>query len=295
MHVEVLLNDRAGLNTTQAADVRHALDAAGVTGEIRSVPGDQITRTVQDALARGVDAVVAGGGDGTVSAVAHALAGTRTPLGVLPLGTLNHFAKDNNIPLDLAEAVHVLATGRVAALDIGAVNDRTFINNCSLGVYAEALVTRDEHRERNGLRKWPAMALACLQVFRRSPMVKVRLEADGVALPRKTPLVFVGNNEYELELFRVGKRSCLNAGKMSLYVANVQSRWGMIKIVIRGALGRLSQAIDFETSCVQELRVESRRSTQLIAIDGEITRLPTPLEFNIRPRALLTILPPEKP
>lgn len=291
MHVEVLLNDRAGLNSTQAADVRQALDAAGVTGEILSVPGDQIPQAVKDAVARGVDAVVAGGGDGTVSAVAHALAGGQTPLGVLPLGTLNHFAKDNSIPLDLAEAVRVLAEGRVAALDVGAVNDRTFINNCSLGVYAEALVVRDEHRERNGLRKWPAMVLACLQVFRRSPMVKVRLEADGVALPRKTPLVFVGNNEYELELFRVGKRSCLNAGKMSLYIANVQSRWGMIKIVIRGALGRLSQAIDFETRCVEHVRIESRRSTRLIAIDGEITRLPTPLEFNIRPGALLTILP----
>ncbi len=291
MRVVVLLNDGAGTRETDPNGVRDALMAAGVEAELRVVPGDQLTTAAREAAASGIDAVVAGGGDGTISAVAGALAGGETPLGVLPLGTLNHFAKDIGVPLDLPGAASVIAAGHTRRLDLGRVNDRTFLNNSSLGIYARALVGRDVHRDQLGMSKWPAMILASWKVFRRSPLLRVELDAEGEHIMRRTPLVFVGNNRYDLELFRVGTRSCLDEGVLSFYVATTQSRWGMIKLGVRAALGRLEQSRDFETRCVESVRIGVKRSRVSVSLDGEIVSLEEPLHYSVWPGAIQVIVP----
>ena len=103
--------------------------------------------------------VVAAGGDGTISSVAAAVIDSPAALGVLPLGTLNHFAKDLHIPLDLAGAIAVVAAGHVGHVDVGQVNERVFVNNSSIGIYPSIVEEREALRRR-GHRKWPAMALA---------------------------------------------------------------------------------------------------------------------------------------
>jgi diacylglycerol kinase family enzyme len=291
MNVIVLLNGGAGTGPTGVDGVREALRAARIEGDVHCVHGADLHAAAKAAAAQGVDAVVAGGGDGTVSAVAGALAGGETPLGVLPLGTLNHFAKDCGIPLDLEEAALVLAAGHVRRLDLGRVNDRVFINNASLGVYAKALMGRDARRELGGTSKWPAMLLAAWKVFRRSPLLRVRLEAHGEKVWRKTPLVFVGNNTYELEILRVGKRARLDDGVLSLYVATATSRWGMLKLGLRAAGGRLAQSRDFETRSVTSVTVETRRAATHVAVDGEIVAMRTPLEFSVWPEAIPVMAP----
>jgi diacylglycerol kinase family enzyme len=294
MQVEVLLNDGAGTADAGGDAVHSAFAAAGVEARVRVVTGEELVAAARQAAQRGVDAVVAGGGDGTVSAVAGALAGGATPLGVLPLGTLNHFAKDVGLPLDLPEAARVIAAGRVVAMDVARVNDRVFINNSSVGVYARALVDRDARRERVGLSKWPAMFLAMWKIFRLSPMVRVTIATPEGAVVRKTPLVFIGNNCYSLDLFRVGSRECLSDGILSLYVANTSSRWGMLKLGVRAALGRLAQARDFEMTSVEAVEINSRRSTMHVAIDGEVMRMTTPLRYSISPGALNVLAPNTK-
>jgi diacylglycerol kinase family enzyme len=153
------------------------------------------------------------------------------------------------------------------------------------------LIERDVRRERHGMGKWPAMLLAALKVFRRSPLLRVRLADEERATTRKTPLVFVGNNRYELDLFRVGTRTCLDAGVLSLYVATTTTRWGMLKLGLRAALGRLEQSRDFESRCVERVHIGARRSRVHVAIDGELTVLATPLEYSIWPGALRVIVP----
>jgi diacylglycerol kinase family enzyme len=255
------------------------------------VPGQDLELEAKTAASSGVDVVVASGGDGTISAVAAALAGTETALGVLPTGTLNHFAKDLGIPLDLPAAARVIAAGHVARVDVGTLNSRVFINNSSLGVYARALVDRDATRSRSGLGKWPAMALAAARVFWRSPLLRVRLDTAENSVGRKTPLVFVGNNRYRLDLFKVGARDRLDGGELSLYVANVSSRWGMLMTIVRAALGRLEQARDFENSYTPSVWIEARHKRRHVAIDGEVVRLAPPYHYRIWPKALRVIVP----
>ncbi|WP_428306403.1 diacylglycerol/lipid kinase family protein [Lacipirellula sp.] len=298
MKVIALLNRDSGTyaasanaNSDPAQQVADALSAAGVDADVRSVAGDQLDDEARAAVKAGVDAVVAGGGDGTISTVAAALVGGQTPLGVLPLGTLNHFAKDLGISFDLAEAAKVIAAGDARPVDLARVNDRIFINNSSVGVYARAVVDRDATRSRLKLSKWPAMALAAMKTFVRAPMIQVRLDVEGKVDHLKTPLIFVGNNRYRLDLLKIGARDRLDEGVLSLYVARAQTRLGMLKLLLNGALGRLEQDRDFETLYPREVWMETRRSRLHLAADGEVMRMEAPLHYEILPRALNVLLP----
>ena len=124
-------------------------------------------------------------------------------LGVLPLGTLNHFAKDLNIPPDLDAAVNIIANRKTLDIDVGEVNGRVFINNSSLGLYPDVVRGR-ELRQRLGFGKWHSLARSAFSVFRRYPLLDVRLTVDGKEITTRTPFVFIGNNEYQIESFDIG-------------------------------------------------------------------------------------------
>jgi diacylglycerol kinase family enzyme len=254
--------------------------------------GDDVKEFVRRALSNGARAVVAGGGDGTVGSVAGALAGTDRPLGVLPLGTLNHFAKDLGIPLALEEAARNVCEGRAVPVDVGEVNGHVFVNNSSLGLYPRIVRRREKLQEREGSGKWSAFLRASMAVLLRYPFMSVRLEADGRQIARKTPFVFVGNNEYQVENLRLGARSCLDAGRLSLYVAHRTGRLGLLRLALSALLGRLREAHDFDALCAREIWVETRRPKRIpVATDGEVTVLSTPLHYRIRPGALKVIVP----
>ena len=140
-------------------------------------PGQNPTEAARAASAHAA-IVVAAGGDGTVSSVAAGGLDSPAALGILPLGTLNHFAKDLRLPLDLPEAVGVIAAAHIGTVDVGTVNDRVFINNSSIGVYPDIVQEREALR-RQGHRKWPAMAIATLRVLRHYRGMTVRIEVEG--------------------------------------------------------------------------------------------------------------------
>jgi diacylglycerol kinase family enzyme len=296
--VEVIINAAAGVGAGEdetARAVEAAFDACGVAARVSLArDGADVSELVRRALSNGARAVVAGGGDGTVGSVAGALAGTDMPLGVLPLGTLNHFAKDLRIPLTLEGAARNVCEGRVAAVDVGEVNGRVFVNNSSLGLYPRIVRRRKILQAREGSGKWSAFLRASLAVLRRYPFMNVRLDADGHEIARKTPFVFVGNNEYQVENLQLGARSCLDAGRLSLYVAHRTGRLGLLRLALSALLGRLREAHDFDALCAREIWVETRRPKRIpVATDGEVTVLSTPLHYRIRPGALKVIVPKE--
>jgi YegS/Rv2252/BmrU family lipid kinase len=295
----VLLNEKSGAcladrSAVNAKSIEESLRSAGVEADVRCVPGQDLELEAKTAAASGVDAVIAGGGDGTISAAAAALAGTETPLGVLPIGTLNHFAKDLGLPLALPSAVRVIAERHTASVDVGTINSRVFINNSSLGVYARAVIEREHTQNRLGWKKWPAMALAAARTFQLAPMVHVKLDVDGRHVHLKTPLLFVGNNRYRLELPNVGSRDRLDERMLSLYVATAHTRWGMLKLLFRAALGRLRQSRDLEAMFADDLWIETRHRRIHVAVDGEVLRLAPPLHYQIWPGSLRVFVPSQR-
>jgi diacylglycerol kinase family enzyme len=291
--IPVILNGSAGGGRSAGAEaLAAAFRDAGLETRINTFArGEEIRKLARRALRERPPVLVAAGGDGTVSAVADVVRGSGTALGVLPMGTLNHFAKDLGIPLDPAEAVRVIAAGRRIDVDVGEVNGRAFINNASLGLYAD--LVRKRKRQQRHLRRSKRMAMlwAALEVLDRSRLLDLRLELEDRVQECRAPFVFIGNNDYVLEGFEIGRRERLNGGMLNVYTTRRSSAAGLLGLALRALFGSLRQADDFMESAVRSLRVESRRRRLLVATDGELNAFDTPLEFRIRPRALQVIVP----
>jgi diacylglycerol kinase family enzyme len=256
--------------------------------------GAEITYLARRALAERDGPIVAGGGDGTVNAVASLLADTGRTLGVLPLGTLNHFAKDVGLPLNLEEAAQVLIDGATARLDVGEVNGRIFLNNSSLGLYPALVHKRERLQERLEYRKWPAFAWAALNALSRYPFVEARIAAETHDLVRHSPFIFIGNNEYRIEGFNIGARTRLDSGWLWLYAVHDTGRWGLAKFALRAVLGRLREQQDFDRICAKQIFIASRHKRLRVATDGEVELMHTPLRYRIRPGALQVLVPRSK-
>ena len=296
VRVEIILNASAGSGGQEEARATLAEIFAAESGWDAHVSlarsGEEIVRLAREAARDSkVQIVVAGGGDGTVNAVASELVGTEKTLGVLPLGTLNHFAKDLNIPLDLEGAARNLVEGEAVRVDVGEVNERVFINNSSLGLYPSIVRHREKQQERLGRGKWFAAAWATFEVFRRYPLFSVRLSADGKEFRRRTPFVFIGNNEYQMDTFNLGARSCLDAGHLSLHLTRDIGRLGLVRLAFSALFGRLRESKDFDALCTKEVWIETRRSRLRVATDGEVTIMRSPLHYRVRPGALRVIAP----
>jgi len=291
--ITVLLNPLAGAANTANMPSRltELFRAAHLPARIMSPAPAEFVVAARAAAASGADAVVAAGGDGTVSSVASALAGTATPLGVLPIGTLNHFARDLGIPLDLASAVRVLAGRRVRRVDVGEVNGRTFVNNSSIGLYPDIVVQRDELR-RHGYRKWTALAIATLRTIRRYRGVSVRIRTGESTEKARTPFVFVGNNEYHVDGIRLGARDRLDAGRLFAYLAPRLRGRDLPGLLVLALAGRARAHQTLESFAAVELQIDTSRRRRLrVAFDGEVALMSTPLHYRVRPRALEVIVP----
>jgi YegS/Rv2252/BmrU family lipid kinase len=293
-HPAIIINASSGTNDKEQARERLAeVFANGGTRPRISLAqsGEEIIDLARRAVNDNCDPVIAGGGDGTINAVASVILGTNRTLGVLPLGTLNHFAKDLSIPLDLEEAARVCVEGHTAKVDVGEVNDRIFLNNSSLGLYPSIVRHREKQQQRLGRGKWPAFVWAVLSVLRRYPFLSVRLSIDDREMSRRTPFVFIGNNEYEMENFNLGARSCINKGQLSLYVVHRTSRFGLLRLAFGALFGGLRKQDDFDALCTKEIWIETRHSRLRVATDGEVTIMNTPLHYRVRPGALRVLVP----
>lgn len=294
MAVIVLLNAASGSGA--AADAARVIERlfgeAGRETRVELVDsGDRLRSLARDAARSRPEAVVAGGGDGTISTVAAELAGTDIPLGVLPLGTLNHFAKDLGIPLDLEAAVRVILGGETRKVDVGEVSGHVFLNNSSIGVYPRLLRLRERYRER-GRSKWIAAFWALLAVLRRHSFMAVRIVADGETIVRRTPFVFVGNNAYRMEGLSAGVRDSLTDGRLAVYIMNASGRRSLLWLVWSVLLGRARRIQELEMLSVLEAQVETRRRKLQVARDGEVLEERDPLNYRVRPAALMVFTPP---
>ena len=291
--VEVIINARSG--TSSKEEVRERLaelfQQNGIEARISLARnGESLAELARRAVHGDAGTVVAGGGDGTINAVASTLIDTDKTLGVLPLGTLNHFAKDLKIPLDLEGAAGTIIANHAVQVDVGEVNGQIFLNNSSLGLYP-SLVHKREQRQRLGYGKWPAFIWAAFSVMRRYPFLDVRLNADGKEFSSRTPFVFVGNNKYEMESFNIGTRARLDAGQLSLYFSHRTRRLGLVRLAFRALLGRVEKADEFVAMSTTEVSIETRRSRIRVATDGEVTIMRPPLRYRVRPGALRVIVP----
>ncbi len=292
--VWLILNASAGAghDDAQARALVAMFDALGAQVElVLATDGAQLLAASKAAVAAGARCVVAGGGDGTINAVASVLVDSGVALGVLALGTLNHFARDLGIPLDPEAAVRVALHGVARQIDVGEVNGRIFLNNSSLGLYPDIVRDRLRQQRRLGRGKWLAACWATVAALRRYPFLDVRLTVDGQVHRRRTPFVFIGNNEYTMQGLNIGVRARVDAGKLSVYVAQRPGRLGLLRLAMHALFGTLSHARDFTILLADNMEVATRHRRMRVATDGELVIMNTPLQYRARPGALTVMAP----
>lgn len=289
----IFINASSGWDTKENAPekLRGWFAESGIEVHIDPVArGVNLAQKSREAVAAGNDIVVAGGGDGTLSATASGLVGTDVTFGVLPVGTLNHFARDLGVPLDLEGAARVVCGGAAKYVDVGEVNGRTFLNNSIIGLYPVFRFLRAE-QERKGVHRKLALVWAALAVFRRFPFFRIRFAADRKTIERRTPYVLIANNEHAMRGWNLGGRRSLNEGKLWIYVMRPQSRWGLLGMLLKLLIGQFNARHHFDIFPAEQLYLDTRSKRIGVALDGEIHVMQTPLHFRTRPSSLRVFVP----
>jgi diacylglycerol kinase family enzyme len=296
--VTLLWNDASGWIEKEKVrkSIESTLTAHGTTLEVKRVPNGRDLHGISKAcVSAGSDVLIAAGGDGTINAVASALIHQPAALGVIPAGTLNHFARDLHIPLNPEEAARTLLQSGVLEVDAGEVNGHVFINNSVLGLFPNYRSTKEAWERRGfgrtGLRRFIAAAAGILRVFWRLPHLDVEIELDGDVRKLRTPFVLVGNNDHRMSGFAPGERTRLSEGRLWVYVMRPSTRLGLLRMFAGLLLGRTPRQAVFEVFRASRLSINSRRKRIGVGVDGEMVRMIAPLEYRSLPKALRVISP----
>jgi len=256
-------------------DVRRDLDIAGL---------------IRERIPRGQTLFVAAGGDGTINSVVQALMNTDAVLGVVPVGTYNHFARDLGIPLDWRRALEVALSGSESQIDAGRVNERFFVNNVSIGLYPEMV----SHREERGrdFPRWRARLYAAVATLRKYPHVALSIEAEYLQEVVRTHVFMVSNNSYDLSgLGITASRNTLEAGRLSVYWLPHLPRIALLRFLGSYLSGRVTQAPGFRVFRTTRVKVQSPRRHLRLGIDGEVVTIEPPLVITTVPKSLLVRVP----
>ncbi|GAC1376972.1 MAG: diacylglycerol kinase family protein [Aquirhabdus sp.] len=238
---------------------------------------------------RGV--IVAVGGDGTVNAVAQALLHGKVPMGIIPLGTFNSVARSLDIPLNPIDAAHIILHGHCHAIHVGCVNQYIYLNNASIGLYPRLIEQREYDNIRYGRFRYVAMISGFTALMREHKKLQLKLIVDGQIKPIETPLVFFGNNQLQLQEFKMNLAECAAMGKLAVVAITELSKWQTLKLMARLQLGTFEEAPEVTAFCADAIRIESRAWQMKVAIDGEIVHVQTPLHFSVAKAALTVIVP----
>jgi diacylglycerol kinase family enzyme len=302
----IILNAGSGAEEAELrrSTINDVLTDAGRAFHLTVVEdGEQLVgiarRMVEEARVLG-GIVVAAGGDGTINAVARQTVASGCPFGVLPQGTFNYFARTHGIPEDLEQAVRALLVSRVHPVQLGIVNEHIFLVNASIGLYPRLLEERELATRQYGRSRVVALLAAVWTLLSWTRHLRISLELDGKTQNLRTSTLFVGNNRLQMEQVGIAPlTAALEDGKLAAIAPKRVSKWGMLGLLARGAIGRLGDAENLVVFGFKRMTVKKRglqrKHTIKVAMDGEVTRLATPLEFRVLEGQLLLLKPDPGP
>ncbi len=283
------LNTKCG----NAEAAREALAIAGF--ELEAIEPDKLVDHFREAVAKKTPRILVAGGDGTIAAAAAAAARTGTELAILPGGTLNHFAKDNGVPTDLGEAAIVAGGSEIKRVDLGYLNDKVFLNTSSIGLYVTFVRVRERLEKRLGYRL--ASMIAAVRMFSALRTIAVRLEIEGKERIYRTPLVFIGVGERELQAPKLGAR--IKDGKRGLHLMIVRGRgparlFALALAAVSKGTSDVARTPEFDSFIVDKCAIDVSSPRAVVALDGELHVMKIPLEYRIERDALRLVVAPPK-
>jgi diacylglycerol kinase family enzyme len=241
--------------------------------------------------------LVVAGGDGTINSVGQVALAHEVPFGIVPGGTFNLLSRTYGIPQEAEGAIRAIVAGRMRPVQAGLVNDRVFFVNASVGLYPRLLEDREAYKRRLGRSRLVALWSAVVTLFTSSYRLDLDLDADGRRWRQRTPTLFVGNNRLQLDQVGIEDADSVERGRLLALTSEPLDTLAAIRLLARGAVGRLGDAPEVQSFTFEKLVVTSARPGGRprikVATDGEIVSLTPPLVFRPSPKPLQLIIPAE--
>jgi diacylglycerol kinase family enzyme len=239
--------------------------------------------------------MVAAGGDGTINCAAQAALAQDCPLGLIPQGTFNLFARQLGLPLDPAEATRALLRASPEPVQVGWANQRVFLVNASLGLYPKLLADREAAKQKLGRRRWIAVLSALKSLFEWRLQLSLDLEMDGELRHLRTASVFVCNNRLQLQRIGIADEVAdqVGNGRLACLLVPPLTTWAKLRMMVAATFGKLGDDREIQSLALRSLTVGARGARRLrIATDGEVQWMQLPVRLNVAPRPLNVMLPP---
>lgn len=297
MHIVAILNRDGGTLRTMDLDAfcrtaREVFERHGHVLDCEVVPGAKVEARLRvAATSKGVDAVLAGGGDGTISSAAAIAFETGMPLAVLPVGTMNLFARALHVPLDLPAALEALAAGEIGVVDIATANDRPFVHQFGVGIHARLVRIREGMTYSSRIGKMLASLRAVAAAAANPPEFDAEFHTKRGVEKRRVSGIAVSNNP--LGDGHIPHADHLDAGVLGVYVAAPVSTSALLVLamdVFRGTW-RGSPMVSEKEVAEVTLHFPKRKRGARAVIDGELIKLDKSVVLKIHPGALRVILP----
>lgn len=299
-----VINASSGAHDIDAkcAVIESALAASGRRGDLLVCRPHELqqvaTESAATAMARRTT-VVAVGGDGSLNTVAQAAHAAGCAMGVIPYGTFNYFARTHGIPTDPSEAALMLMRASPSPVQVAAINDRLFLVNASLGLYPELLQDREAYKARFGRSRWVAFVAAFATLLRAQRRLRLHIETGHTERDVQTLTLFVGNNRLQLAQLGAEPADTLvgtpGHGSMAAVMLRPIGTLAMIRLMLQGAMGRLGEAAGVESfefhHMVVKPRLASARREVLVAFDGEVARMRSPIDIRVLDKPLYLLQP----
>ena len=293
--IAILNSDGGTLRTMDldgfCATARGIFERHGHELDCRIVSGSDVESALRKAAQEeGVHAVLAGGGDGTISTAAGISFETGRPLAVLPAGTMNLFARALKVPLELTEALERIADGEVGRVDIATANERTFVHQFSVGIHARLVRIRENMTYGSRVGKMLASLGAIGAAAINPPQFEAELHTSkGIELRRVSGITISNNPLGDRQIYANG----LHSGILGVYVAAPLSTTALLRLAMEVFLGnwRDSPMVSEKEVAEVTLHFPKRKHGAQAVIDGELINLDQSVVLKVHPGGLQVVLP----
>jgi len=292
MKTAVIYNSRAGsmLNRIRKHFIKDIKDLMGenyIKADFFDIASKDTTKILSSAANDGYDAVVVAGGDGTVRSVAGYLSGSHTPLGIIPVGTFNNFARDNGIPLNYIEAIRTIANKNIEEISTGEVSGKVFINNSTVGFYSKIIKNRNYVTSGT----WTSLIKAMFLSFKKFPLLEIKINAAGGQSIIRAPFIFIGNSKYKIDFLNIGAKYEKDGPFLNVYYPLDTGIFTICRFAFKVLINNLKEDRDYKIISAEELEVTSGEEKVVVSLDGEIFHIMPPLKYKLNTKHLKIITP----
>ena len=290
MKTAVIYNSKAGsmiyrIRKDFLKDIKDLMGENYIKADFFDIASKDTTNIVSSAASDGYDAVVVAGGDGTIRKISSYLLGSHSPLGIIPVGTYNNFARENGIPLSLEESIKTISKNNIKEIRTGEVNEKIFLNNSTVGFYPKIIKSRNKITSG----RWASLIKAILLSFKKFPLLEVKIKSFGEQYIINVPFLFIGNSQNKIDFFNFSEGNNRDGRFLDVYYPLNTGIFTICRFAFKVLIRNLRENRDYKVISTDEFEITSGSKHVVVSLDGEIFHLSPPLRYKVHEQQLKII------